>query len=54
MQTVAKPHGSDYSDVPCHTVCRYFDPPGRDERKDEHLQHPHQQLTRKREVDLGL
>ena len=28
--------------------------PGRDERKNEHLQHPHQQLSRKREVDLGL
>lgn len=33
---------------------RHRNPPGRDERKDEHLQHPHQQLSRKREVNLRL
>lgn len=31
-----------------------FDLPGRDEREDQHLQHPHQQLPREREVDLRL
>ena len=28
--------------------------PGSDERQNKHLQHPHQQLSREREVDLGL
>lgn len=35
-------------------VWHHIDSPGRDKGKDEHLQHPHQQLSRKREVDLRL